>query len=142
MLNGSITFILDFLKFLDISTPSPTKKKKKKKFDCQWPGHTMKSVMERLFNRAQKTWEMSSWFHKKTVEVYRALFSCQERCLWKWHVFHRKLWDSRACIAPRRHMEILGAIRQWRNNHLLVCFFRNIYWCPLLFQWLFQVWRI
>lgn len=42
---------------------------------------------------------------KRTQVVYMALFSCQERCLWKWHAFHRKLWDSKACLAPRRHTD-------------------------------------
>ena len=78
---------------------------------------------------------------KRTQVVYMALFSCQERRLWKWHDFHRKLWDSRACLAPRGHTEILGVVHQPRKNYLPNHSFRDINWFPSLFELLFQVWR-
>lgn len=74
----------------------------------------------------------------KTQMVYRSLFSCQERCLWRWHAVHRKLWDSRTCLAPRRHIEILVVFHLLRNNHLLIYSLRNIHWYSSLYQLLFQ----
>lgn len=78
---------------------------------------------------------------KRTQVVYMALFSCQERCLWKWHAFHRKLWDSRACLAPRRHRDS-QCCSSTKEQSFVSHSFRNIHWFPSLFQSLFQVWRI
>ena len=104
-------------------------------------GTPMKNVMKQFFNWEQKTWGIPSWFHKKNTSGLHALFSCQERLLWKWHAFHRKLWDSRACLAPRRHTEILNVVHHSRNNHLPSHSFRNITWLPSLLQLLFQARR-
>lgn len=64
---------------------------------------------------------------KRTQVVFTALFSCQERCLWKWHAFHGKLWGPRAILAPRRHTDMLGdAHHQPRNSHLSNLFLQKM----------------
>lgn len=58
-------------------------------------GTSMKNVMEQFFLTENKRLKKSlAGSIKRTQVVYTALFSCQERRLWKWHAFHRKLMPS------------------------------------------------
>lgn len=128
-----LTFISDFSKFLAIPT-TPFTHTPPKILDYRQQGHIHEKCHGTVFLTENKKLEESLAGSIKRIQVvYTALFSCQERRLWKWHAFHRKLWDSRAFLAPRRHTEILGVVHQPRNDYLPNHSFKNINWFFSLF---------
>lgn len=95
----------DFPEFLAISTSSDTPPLPQHFWLQTTRSHPWKNVMEQFFNWGQKAWGIPSWFHKKERKWFRGhSFHIKKDVFGKWQAFPRKLWDSRACLAPRRDL--------------------------------------